>query len=281
MKKILIPLLLILLLSCAGCNSLFFYPSKELVDNPIARRFSPRDVRFRSSDGVELDGWFFDAGPGARGTILVLHGNAQNLSTHVNGVLWLVKEGFNLFIFDYRGYGRSEGMPDIPGVHRDAEAALETVLAMPQVSGKKIVILGQSLGGAIAVYTTATYPHQDRIAALVVESAFADYRLIVRDKAAEHCLTWPFQYPVSMFFDDYYSPERWIRKVSPVPVLIIHGDQDPVVPIHHGRALYEDALEPREFWETTAPGHITSFSDAGVRGRLLQYLDARLANTGG
>ncbi len=276
-RKVILPLLLFFLLLASGCQSLFFYPGKQLVYNPVAEQFSPRDIRFKSSDGVELHGWFFDAGPGARGTILVFHGNAQNLSTHVNSVLWLVKQGFNLFIIDYRGYGMSEGTPSIPGVHLDAEAALETVLSMPQVDGKRIVILGQSLGGAIAVYTAANYPHKDRIAALVVESAFADYRLIVRDKAAEQCLTWPLQYPASIFFSDDYSPLRWIKKVSPVPVLVIHGDKDPVVPLRHGRLIYEEALQPKDFWVTASPGHITSFADAEVRERLVRYLDGRFA----
>ncbi len=276
MRKILLSFLITLLFCCTGCNSLFFYPSKQLRDNPIAQQFAPKDITFKSSDGTMLHGWFFDRGPDARGTILMLHGNAQNLSTHVNGVLWLVKGGFNLFIFDYRGYGMSEGSPTIPGVHLDAEAALETVLSMPQTAGKQIIVLGQSIGGAIAIYTVANTPYKDRIAALVTESAFADYRLIVRDKAADNCLTWPLQYPVSIFFNDDYSPEKWIKKVAPVPILILHGVQDPVVPIYHGRRLYEEALQPKLFWETTEPGHIMSFADAEVRERLVRYLDSRL-----
>lgn len=275
-KKLFLSMLLLFFLLPAGCTGLFFYPSKQLMDNPVAQQFAPQDVFFKTPDELTLHGWFFDNGGNARGTVLVLHGNAQNLSTHVNGVLWLVKEGFNLFIFDYRGYGRSGGSPDIQGVHLDAEAALETLLSMPQVKGKRIIILGQSLGGAIAVYTTANTPYKDRIAALVIESAFAGYRSITRDKLAEHVITWPFQYPLSFLVNDSYSPSRWIRKVTPVPVLIIHGDQDPVVPMHNGRMLYEEAVQPKEFWETTAPGHITAFSDAGVRERFVRYLTAAL-----
>jgi len=274
MKKILFSLLLIFLL-CTGCTSLFFYPSRQFADNPTARLFAPCDVWFKSLDGVVLHGWFFDAGPGARGTVLVLHGNAQNLSTHVNSVLWLVKEGFNLFIFDYRGYGKSAGSPGIKGVHLDAQAALMTLLTMPGVDNKRVVILGQSLGGAIAVYTVANFSRKERIAALVIDSAFSSYRGIARDKPAEHCITRPFQYPLTFFFNDYYSPVRWIRKVSPVPVLILHGEEDPVVPIRHGRALYEAAVQPKELWETAPPGHIQAFADEGVREKLVKYLAAR------
>jgi uncharacterized protein len=275
-RNVIIPLLLIFLLCCTGCESLFFYPRKQLVDNPVAQLFSPKDIRFKAPDGVGLHGWFFSAGPNAKGTVLVLHGNAENLSTHVNSVLWLVKGGFNLFIFDYRGYGRSEGIPSIPGVHLDAQAALMTLLAMPEVDGKQVVILGQSLGGAISVYTVANFLQKERIAALVIDSAFSSYRGIARDKLAEHFITWPFQYPLSLFFNDAYSPAQWIKKASPVPILILHGEQDPVVPIRHGRILYETAVQPKEFWETTAPGHIQAFADEGVRRQLVKYLAERL-----
>jgi fermentation-respiration switch protein FrsA (DUF1100 family) len=274
MKKIIFSLLIIFFVCSIGCTSLFFYPRQGLLDNPVAQKFSPEDIRFRASDGVNLHGWFFSGGPNAKGTLLVLHGNAENLSTHVNSVLWLVKEGFNLFIFDYRGYGRSEGSAGIKGVHLDAEAALKTLLSIPRAGGKQIVVLGQSLGGAIAVYTVAISPYKDRIAALVLESAFSSYRLIAREKLAEVYVTWPLQYPLSFLVSDSYSPIRWIKKVSPVPILILHGNQDPVVPIRHGQILYEEALQPKEFRETTVPGHVTSFADERVREELVRYLIA-------
>jgi fermentation-respiration switch protein FrsA (DUF1100 family) len=277
MKKIIFSLLVIILTCITGCTSLFFYPRKQLLDNPAAQKFSPEDIWFKASDGVRLHGWFFSGGPDAKGTILVLHGNAQNLSTHVNGVLWLVQAGFDLFIFDYRGYGKSEGSPEIKGVHLDAKAALKTLLCMPRTGGKPVVVLGQSLGGAIAVYTTANSPYKDRIAALVIDSAFSSYRLIAREKLSQSCLTWPFQYPLSFLVSDSYSPIRWIKQVSPVPLLIIHGEQDPVVPVHHGRMLYEEALQPKEFWISPVPGHISSFADEGVREELVRYLQKRLA----
>lgn len=279
MKKSIV-LLLFLFFACAtGCTSLFFYPQKQLLDNPAAKKFSPEDIWFRASDGVNLHGWFFSGGPDAKGTILVLHGNAQNLSTHVNGVLWLVQAGFDLFIFDYRGYGKSEGSPGIKGVHLDAEAALKTLLSMPRTGGKLVVVLGQSLGGAIAVHTTANSPQKDRIAALVIDSVFSSYRAIAREKLAQSYITWLFQYPLSFLVSDSYSPIRWIKKVSPVPLLIIHGEEDPVVPIHHGQMLYAGALQPKELWISPVPGHISSFADEGVREKLIRYLQKRLSES--
>lgn len=249
---------------------------QQLLDNPVAQLFSPEDIWFKASDGVNLHGWFFSRGQNAKGTVLVLHGNAENLSTHVNSVLWLVQSGFNLFIFDYRGYGRSEGSPGIKGVHLDAEAALKTLLSLPRAGGKQVVVLGQSLGGAIAVYTAANSPYKDRIAAVVIDSAFSGYRLIAREKLSQFIITWPFQYPLSFLVSDFYSPMRWIKKVSPVPLLIIHGERDPVVPVHHGQMLYDEALQPKQFWMSWVPGHVTSFADEKVREELVRYLTSEL-----
>src|SRR3989304_4903016 len=110
-------LLYVCILLLTGCTSLFFQPQREHIENPVIDNFSYKDVYFKSSDGVSLHGWFLTAHGDDYGTILYLHGNAENLSTHVNYVLWLVSAGFNVLIFDYRGDGRSEGIPTGKGVH--------------------------------------------------------------------------------------------------------------------------------------------------------------------
>jgi fermentation-respiration switch protein FrsA (DUF1100 family) len=255
----------------SGCSSLFFHPSRDMKEGPAVKLFSHRDVVFQASDGMVLHGWYFPA-ENARGSILVLHGNAQNLSTHVNSVLWLVKEGFNIFIIDYRGYGWSGGEPTLEGVHRDADAALEKLFSMPETDPDRVVVLGQSLGGSIAIYTVTHSPHKDRIRALVIDSVFSGYRLIAREKLDSFWLTWPFQYPLSWTVNDDYSADRWIGQVSPMPVLILHGLDDTIVPVHHSRILSEAAGKPKELWLTARPGHIQSLGDEAVRKNFVEYL---------
>lgn len=267
----LIPILALLFLG--GCTYLFFKPGKQFIEDPEIQKFSPEDVYFKSSDGTRLHGWYFRSPGEDRGTILVCHGNVQNISTHVKLDLWLIKAGYSLFIFDYRGYGKSEGDPDVRGVNLDAEAAIETVLTkIPRTGNDKLIVFGKSLGGAVAVYAVAHSRYRNRIKALVLDSAFSSYRGIAREKIAASIIGWPFQYPLSFLVRDGFSPVDFIKQISPVPVLIMHGYRDEIVPPHHGRILYEAADEPKQFWELRIPGHVKSWTDEATRKRLLRYL---------
>lgn len=265
-------LILAFLIMNVCCESfLLFYPQREFIDNPFLKEVSYEDIYFKTSDDFKLHGWHIKAKNKSQGTILYLHGNAENISTQINNVLWLSFEGYDVFAFDYRGFGKSEGSPNIEGVHLDARAALETVLSLPNMEKERIFVLGQSLGGAIAVYTIANSPHKSRIKALTIDSALSGYRLIGREKLAQFIITWPLQ-PLSLLLGDRYSPVRWIKEISPVPVLIIHGDKDRTIPVHHGSILYKKALNPKEFWLVKDVGHVQAFGLKEIREKYLEYL---------
>jgi fermentation-respiration switch protein FrsA (DUF1100 family) len=208
-----------------------------------------------------------------------LHGNAENISTHIMSVRWLPARGFNVFLLDYRGYGASGGAASLSGVQDDMDAALRTLLARKDVDPNRVVVFGQSLGGSIAIYNVAHSPYRQHIRALVVESAFASYRQITREKLADFWLTWPLQWPLSWTVSDEYSPSAVVAGISPIPLLIIHGDHDPIVPLNHGQRLYELAREPKQLWVVSGGGHIQAFQSQTYRDRFVAYLTEVLSES--
>jgi uncharacterized protein len=267
-----LPVLAGLALALVGCTGVIFQPMRELVLTPDQIGLDYQEVTFEAEDGVPLHGWFLPARAPRRGAILFLHGNAQNISTHVANVAWLPAEGFDVLLFDYRGYGRSEGRPSLAGLRLDFEAALATLRARPEVDADRVVVFGQSLGGALAITALATSPHRHQVRALIVEGAFTSYRDLAREKLAGFWLTWPLQVPLGLTIDDRYRPSDAIRELAPMPLLIVHGEADRVVPPDHAIALYEAARPPKELWLVPGAGHIQAFTTAANRAALVAYL---------
>ncbi|HKB81791.1 MAG TPA: alpha/beta hydrolase [Burkholderiales bacterium] len=263
---------LVLAAVLAGCTQFFFQPHRHRILTPETFGLAYQEVRFRTDDGFELLGWFLPAQGDAAGTILFLHGNAENISTHISAVAWLPAQGFNVFLVDYRGYGASEGNPSLAGAEQDIDAAMRTLLARSDIDTNRIVVYGQSLGGALAAYNVAYSPYRDHVRALVIESAFSSYTGITREKLAATWLTWPFQWLASLTVDESFSPLPAMTRISPIPLLVIHGDQDAIVPDHHGKRLYDAALEPRQLWIIPGAGHIQGMRQEMWRDRFVAYL---------
>jgi uncharacterized protein len=259
----------------AGCTSTFFQPHRELVATPARFGLAYETVPLRAADGVELFTWFLPARGEARATVLFLHGNAENISTHFAAVAWMPSQGFNVLALEYRGYGGSAGTPSLPGVQLDIDAAFAALLERRDVDPRRIVLYGQSLGGALAVHYAARGAHRGSVRALIADSAFADYRLIVREKMAGFVITWPFQWLPALTVDNDYSPRAAIGDVA-VPVLLIHGERDAVVPVHHARLLFEQAREPKELWTVPQAGHIQSLRDPALQRRLVDFVQRAL-----
>jgi fermentation-respiration switch protein FrsA (DUF1100 family) len=267
-----VNLLAAIVLVTAGCTSLLFHPMREHLLTPDRLGLVYRDVWFEAEDGVRLHGWFLPARGTATGTVLFLHGNAENISTHIASVAWLPGAGFNVFLIDYRGYGLSEGSPSFDGLHRDVAAAIETAFKLAGGNPERVVLFGQSLGGALAITALARSRQRERLRALVVEGAPSSYRGLAQEKLAEFWLTWPLQVPLSWTIDDRYRPLDAIAQVAPVPILIIQGGADPIVPPAHGKALFAAAREPKTLWLLPHTGHIRAFVSEENRNRLIDYL---------
>lgn len=263
---------LLLLLGLCGCTGLFFHPYRPHVRTPADIGLAYEDVYFPSADGVRLHGWFLPARSQACATVLFLHGNAENISTHIGSVYWMPARGFNVFLPDYSGYGASDGLPTQKGMQLDVEGAMRHLLSRGDIDTNRLIVFGQSLGGATAIYYVANTPHRNHIRLLAIDSAFSSYRDIAREKLGEFWLTWLFQWPFALTVSDDYRPLSAVPQIAPIPLLLMHGDSDVVVPIAHGERLYQAAREPKEFWRIEGAGHLQILNNKAQQERFAAYL---------
>jgi fermentation-respiration switch protein FrsA (DUF1100 family) len=266
--------IVLLWVGVTGCTQTFFQPMRGQEGTPGALGVAYQDMWVQCADGVRIHGWFLPAKGHATGTVMFLHGNAKNISIYLNNVQWLTAYGFNVFMLEYRGYGNSHGNPTLPGVLDDIDAGFTALLKRHDVDPQRIAIYGQSLGGALAIYYVAHTRYRPYIRMVVVESAFSDYRVIASEKLASFWLTWPIQWISHFTVDDEYSPLPAVAEIAPIPLLIIHGDQDPIVSVDHSRTLFEAAREPKELWIVPGGVHDDAMHRSELRSRLVDYLNA-------
>ena len=252
--------LFIAAVALSGCaQNLFYQPDNILYEVPTRYGLNFEEVTFHSQDGTALTGWFIPAAGladprQAMGTVIHFHGNAQNLSAHWRFAEWLPKHGYNLFVFDYRGYGTSKGSPKPKGVVEDGQAAIDYVRHRPDVNPERLIVFGQSLGGTNAIVSVAT-GKRDGICAMVIESTFASYSSIASDKVPG----------AGILMNDDYSADQFISRISPIPLLMIHGTADKVIPYQHTVRLMGLAKEPKQLITVPKGDHIQAFSPRFVR----------------
>lgn len=259
----------------AGCTHLFFQPSGGIFADPSAEGLKYEAIKFNSGDGTTLTGLFFPAAGEPLATVVHFHGNAQNMTAHYPYSAWLAREGYNVFVFDYRGYGASGGKPSLGGLVMDGKAALAQALKLPGVNPDRVIILGQSLGGAIAA--AAAGEAGFRPAAMVLEGTFYSYKGVASAALRRHWLTWPALWLPPLAVSGDHSPADNIGRID-CPKVFIHSLNDSRVPFSQGKKLFDAAPGPKEFW-TVPGGHIEAFhSYRGTYGpRLLEFLRKVLA----
>lgn len=225
---------------------LVYFPqiAREIAATPQAYGLAYEPVTLTTSDGEKLAAWWVPH-EGAAGTVLIFHGNAGNISHRLDYLTMFNRLGYATLLVDYRGYGQSTGSPSEEGTYRDAEAAWQWLTGERGVPARDIVVLGESLGGAVAVWLAARVNPR----ALVVASCFTS----VPDLGAH---VYPFL-PVRLISRFSYDSLATIRSVK-APVLIAHSREDDIIPFAHGRALYEAAPEPKQFLEMRG-GHNDGF----------------------
>jgi len=250
MRKMLTSLLTTLLLAYGGIAMLLFlfqdrlayYPQigRDIHTTPREHGMDYESLTLTTADGERLSAWFVPA-PQAHGVVLVLHGNAGNISHRMDTVAMFHRLGYGVLIFDYRGYGHSSGKPSEAGLYQDAQTAWEHLTRQRGIASERIVLFGESLGGAVA----ARQASQTRPGALVLASVFTS----VPDLAADLYPWLPARALARLRYDTGAALAQ-----TGSPVLVAHSPDDEIVPFRHGQRLFKAAPEPKVFLRL-AGGH--------------------------
>lgn len=212
-------------------GALLYFPSRQIVRTPGDLGCKFDEVSLITEDGERLGGWWVPGRPPIIGHMLFCHGNGGNIGDRVGNAALLAAAGFDVLLFDYRGYGISTGSPDELGTYRDARAARATVLARRAIDPARVFYLGESLGGAVALRLAVDAPPRG----LILQSTFTS----IRDVARHH---YPFV-PTALV-PDVYPSLKLIGQLR-VPLLLLHGDRDETVPLKFAQALFSAAPQPK------------------------------------
>lgn len=212
------------------------------------------ECTFRTRDGLKLHGWWHGGGgpddSSPRPVLLWCHGNAGNITHRADNMRMLAQHGLALFLFDYRGYGKSEGTASETGLYLDGEAAYRYLIKERGVDPGRIICFGRSLGAAVALHVAT----RRKTAGLIMESAFESVPAMAVRKLALP--------PLAGLLRNRFDNLRRIGRLA-VPLLTVHGCQDKLVPIEHGRRIYDAAPEPKQFYPVEGAGHDDAYTVGG------------------
>ena len=209
-----------------------YRPRDNFIAFPDSYNIGFEDVNFSSRDKVLLNGWFIKGTSGK--VILFCHGNFGNISQRLDVINELYSLGYNVFIFDYRGYGRSNGVPSEEGLYNDALGAYD-YLKNRGYKNEDIILFGRSLGGVVAIFLASLFKD---FRGLIVDSSFSSAQDLSYD-------FFGFKFPKFMISNRLESVKR-IKGIK-IPKLIIHSENDNLIPFHHGEKLFKMAVEPKKF----------------------------------
>lgn len=262
--------LALLLGGCLPEERFIFFPYAAIERTPRDLGLAFEDLFFETGDGLKLNGWYIPhAAPVA--TLLWFHGNAGNISHRVENIRLLHERvPVNVFIFDYRGYGRSEGSVSETGTYRDASAALAYLRGRTDVDPETIVFFGRSLGAAVA----AELASRERCLALILETPFASIAEMARD-------LYPFL-PLRSLLRTRYDTLDKIQRIR-APLLILHGDRDEIVPFRQAKKIFSAAPEPKEFYVIRGARHNDTYLVGGEAyfDALRSFIERALARRAG
>jgi uncharacterized protein len=261
----------LIVIMLAGCiERMFFYPDSVTYTTPAQLDVRADDVQIVTADSLRLHGWFLPAVGKAKGTVLHLHGNAANVSNHLPLVAWLPARGYNVLMVDYRGFGRSQGKPSLDGIVEDAAAALAYLRTRTDVDQTRLIVLGQSIGGATALRLLARDANGVRLA--VIDSAFASYRGVARDATAGGPLAPVAAMTTGLLPGPDKDPITALKSIN-VPLIFVHGKRDSIIDAVNSERLHA-AAAGSQHWTVPDAMHIMALAQPGSwREKLVQALD--------
>jgi len=251
-----------------GCASHFFHPDHTRYRTPKFYELNYDEVYFASADKTPLHAWHIYPKTESKGLLFVAHGNGQNLSAHFISWVWLLEAGYEVFIFDYRGYGESKGEISLSGSIEDTQAALDYV---QKSYSKAFYVCGQSLGGTMLLNALANRDNS-HIKAVIIDSTFTGFSDIASEKMDNIILTWPFQWVPKLSLRDDYDAKDRVKKINK-PLLFIHGSSDMIISPNHSWQLFELASTPSEIWLVKEADHIQSIQNIAVQKDFLEFLE--------
>ncbi|MDH5654542.1 MAG: lysophospholipase [Spirochaetia bacterium] len=229
-----------------SCTKIFYYPDRKAYLSPEILGYAKKEIEFITFDTTRLYLWYIPSKKqNPKGSILQFHGNAENMTSHFSNLVWLADEGYDLYTYDYRGYGKSEGKPDRKKIHKDSVLVLNYINQLSRNKNLKLIAYGQSLGGIIALKALAELEDKENLSAVVIEGSFSSYRNIARIKLSR--MLFPSAgFLLSFFFSDSYSPsDEDFADISPVPVIVFHGSRDDIVPAKLTEITFKQAKQPK------------------------------------
>ncbi len=238
-------------------RKVIFFPTKQMGHTPSDMGLYYHDVWLTAEDGTKLHGWFV---PGHGDyTMLWFHGNAGNISHRVDNLLLFNRRlGVSTLIFDYRGYGRSEGTPSEMGMYMDAEAAYEYLRSRYNIDDNKLILFGRSLGCAVAVEMATR--HQTK--GVILESPFTSIEAIARIARPKPFSFLPLHYMVLWLLQSRFDSLSKMGSIQ-TPLMILHGSEDSIISIDMAQELFDAASEPKRFYAIEGAGHNDTYLTGG------------------
>jgi fermentation-respiration switch protein FrsA (DUF1100 family) len=247
-------------------SSLIYYPNiagRDLSATPQHIGLTFEDVELLTEDKVRLHGWFIPS-DNARGTVLFFHGNAGNISHRLDSIATFNRMRLNVFIFDYRGYGQSEGRVTETGTYRDAKAAWSYLVETRGIGADNIVVFGRSLGASIAAWLAS----QHTPGVLILESSFSSVPSMAQR-------LYPFL-PIKWLASFRYDTRQYVSTIA-CPLLGVHSKDDEIIPYAEGRVVFDAAPANKQFLDIRG-GHNDGFIVTGqaYTDGLSSFIDSRL-----